>query len=378
MQQLDDTLSATNVASDPFIQMSDGGSVESRLEAMLEGADAPIEEAEVQTEDETTDQTPDEMEETPTDTEEAEEDEDESEEDEAEEKEEVEEDDDAIELDENQLAESLGLSEGDVALDDEGNTLIRTKIDGKVDFVPMSDLQASYQMQGSLDGKMKQAAETKKEFEAFKTAETEKLQGQIQDATALVVTMEQQLNAAVQNVDLESLRKNNPGEYAAMQSDIAQRKAQIDQYKAQVKSHLEKAQQEQAEKANESRQSYIMDQTEKLIESFPTWSDPETAKAGIQSFIPAAEAAGFSAEDVNEIIDHRMFKLLKLAAKGMSVGDPDPVKKKLKKVPKIIKPGARKPNNKSAQDRQAQQKRNALKQTGGTQEAASLIYSKLQ
>lgn len=379
MQQmsLDDTLAVATAT--PSTGRIDDAGLLSRIEAATYGDEAPVQEAEVETEEEVSEAPPAEEVEEPTD-EGQEEEETETEDDEAETDEEEESDDaenesdDTIEMSEEQLAAVLELGDDGVKVDEEGNLTIRTKIDGEVGYVPMKDLVTSYQLEKHLRNKSQVDAEARREFEAFKAEETTKLQTTVTDATALVVEMENQLTASVKGVDMEALRQSNPGEYAALQQDIAARQNYIAQAKGKLGEVIQAQQAEQAQKAEEARQAYVLEQTEQLITKIPRWSDSEVAKTEIGQLQKSAiEAYGFTEEEISSIGDHRIVLALMDAIKGRSMSDPEPVKKRLKAVPKITKPGSRKVNTSTAKQRALQAKVKNLKQSGKTQDAAALL-----
>ena len=370
---LDDVLGAS-ITNSVSTGRSDEASLLRRIEAAAYGEEAPVEEAEVQTDEETTETATQEDEETQT--QEVEQDEEEeSEDDEA--KEETQ-DEDVIELDESQLAASLGLEEGEVSVDEAGNTLIKTKVDGEVSFVSLKDLKASHQMESHLQGRIKQSAEDKKECETFKEAETGKLQTMVTDATALVVHMEQELMAAVQRTDMDSLRQSNPAEWSAVQREIDLRQNSIQQVKGKLGEIIQANSAEQATKADEVKQAYILEQTEQLITKVPHWSDAEVAKKEIGQLQKAAvEAYGFTEEEISTIGDHRIVMLLMDAIKGRSLDNTESVKKRLKSIPKIMKPGNRKQNTVSIQDRNKATRQNNLKKSGSTKDAAAILLDRM-
>jgi len=377
-QALDDSV-ATIPAS--AVGMSGGGDVQSRIESLLGGEEAPVVEeapAEIEAEEEVAESTPEEEAEESTETEETDEETESDDEEAKDEEEATEEDSDAIELTEEQIAATLGLPEDGAKVDDEGNLLIRTKVDGEVSYVPMKSLVASYQLENHLQKRIQQTAESQKEFEALKVEKTTELQTTVQDATALVVEMENQLTAATQNIDMNALRQNNPGEYAAMQQELAARQANIQQIKGKLGEVIQTQQAEQAAKAKEAQEAYVLEQTDQLITKIPTWSDPEVAKKEVEQLRTASkDAYGFTDEEFDAIGDHRLVLVLMDALKGRSVSNSDPVKKRLKSIPKITKPGTKKSNPVSNKQRAVEAQQQKLKKSGSTRDVADLLLARM-
>ena len=89
------------------------------------------------------------------------------------------------------------------------------------------------------------------------------------------------------------------------------------------------------------------------------------------------ESYGFNADEIADIADHRLILVLMDAVKGRSVSDPEPVRKKLKKVPKVIKSSGRQPARKSQADKQTIAKRNRLKETGSIKDTAAILLDRM-
>ena len=371
-QGLDDALA--DLITTPASSESSADTVLSRIEARL-GGEAPLGEKEETTEE------PEATEEESEDSTEAEETEepDEDETEDAEDTEEATEDDeDKIELSEDQLAAALGLPEGSAKVDDEGNTLIRTKVDGKVDYVPLKDITASYQMEKHWQERIRTTAEDKKQFDTQKEQESQKLQNAIGDAIALSQSLEKQMFSQYQGVDFNALKAQDPGRWAAMQQEIQQRQQYINNIKGQLGNTIRSQQEEFNQKSEEQKKARVLEGAEKLIDAIPTWSDPDTATKEIQALVPIAIAAGYTEEEFIGAEDYRLILLVREASKAKKEQETTSiVKKRLKSIPKITKPGSKKVNSKSKEDRERSHLTNNLKRTGSTADAAAALLSRL-
>jgi len=110
----------------------------------------------------------------------------------------------------------------------------------------------------------------------------------------------------------------------------------------------------------------------KLVEALPDWGVPDKQKdiaTGLQSY---AKEQGFTADELNSLIDHRSILVLLKAQKYDQLQKSDVKSKKLKNKPKVIRAGSgtsTKGSDKSK--RTAQMKR--LKQSGRVDDASSLL-----
>ena len=374
-QALDAPLESISASPEFYQEGSDTDTI-GQLEALLDG-DNTSEPVKPEVNEET--ETPEEVEgEEPNDATEEEEVDEETEEDAETDESEDSEDEGDIELTEAQFAEAMGLESDSAKLDDEGNLLIKTKVDGEVSFQPMKDLIASFQMESHLQRQIQTAAEERKVYETFKTEEQEKIQKTATDASALIGLMEQDLMSSIQQVDMNALRRDNPAEWAAMQQDIQNRQSQIGQAKQHLGQMIQEQQNQQRSEFEAKRQEAISDETEKLISAIPTWSDKDVAAKEIDALqkdlVDRYGYLGATAEKVSNIPEAWIVAAFRDLVK---VGEVDKVskvvKKRLKAVPKIMKSGNKSKNSVSHSRKVQIQKQQQLEQSGTTQDAVSVL-----
>ena len=110
----------------------------------------------------------------------------------------------------------------------------------------------------------------------------------------------------------------------------------------------------------------------------PTWTDPEILKTemnGIRDFV--ASNYGYTHEEFENVTDHRIIELVK-DAKAYREGKKAADTKRVKRVPKFTKPGARRGNAASlAKARSAKATKAALKADGGTQSVANALLDRM-
>ena len=376
MSDLNDalTVATTDAAFLPNGASGDDA-VMAKLVAKMSGEPAETQETEEveETSEETSEETTEE-EETEVD-EDSEEDEEEVEEEESDEAG----SDEEIELTEDQLAESLGVKAGNVRLDDDGNVLIKTKIDGKVEFASLDELRNSFVRESNFTQKAQSLATDRKTFEDTTQQHVQHMTKQVGDATALVQALEQQLMGDVQGLDLNQMKINDPGRWAAVNQEIGQRQQFIQNTKAQLHQNIQQGQQQSQQKAADSRQQLILDEADKLLTAFPKWQDEDVASVEIEETKKLMADKYGIPEDVINSMPYAGFILMARDAMKVSALDDDvkTVKKKLKSIPKIVKSGKRSKTTGTRDDKEKANRKNALKQSGSIKDAAAAIFDRI-
>lgn len=381
MQSLDDALAVTTTNDAKVIGAGGSEGVEARIEALLGGEPAPEptpKKAEKPSE-ETSEETA-ETEETPDD-EEVDEDESEDEDDDSEDDEdsEDEEESEEIELTEDQLAASLGVKPGSVKLDEDGNVLIKTKVDGKVEFATLNELRDSFVRESNFTQKAQTLASERKQFEETTTKHVQHMTQQVADATALVHALEQQLMSDLNGLDLNQIKATDPGRWAAINQELGERQRYIQQTKAQLHQTISQGQQQQQQKAQQQRQQLILDEADKLLTAFPKWQDPEVATADINETKKLMiEKYGIPEEVVSTMPYAGFILMARDAMKAVAFNtDADTVKKKLKSVPKIVKPGKRSKTSGTRADQETAKRQSRLKSEGSTDALAAVLLDRI-
>jgi CRISPR/Cas system CSM-associated protein Csm2 small subunit len=236
-------------------------------------------------------------------------------------------------------ATTLGLDEKQVVLDDKGDFAgVNVKIDGKTSTVPLSDLVAGYQSNKSNTNKSKAIAEERKQLDSVKQQVLSEYGKKLKDAEALTEYLEDSMTKEYQGIDWNSLRYQNPAEYAALVQDYNIRTSEIEKIKAAIKTVVSDEAMKMNGEFQQNVASFVQAQVEKVIENNPQWTDKKIltkALTSMQTF--CNETYGFSKEEFAEIRDARIIEVLKDAQRyrqGKQVAS----NKIEKKVAKFIKP----------------------------------------
>lgn len=179
--------------------------------------------------------------------------------------------------------------------------------------------------------------------------------------------MEQLLSAPEQSENLEYLKESDPIGYAVKVAELSQQKEQLQAVQAE---RYRIAEQQQAEQQQALR-GYLAEQSAKLAQALPEYSDPvkgEALRSELRSF---AKDIGFTDQELSMVRDSRQVLALHKAMlyDKLQKAKPD-VNKRVSEAPKTIKSGnGVKPNTSEQVKRQKEQLRNS----GKVRDAAKLF-----
>lgn len=323
---------------------TDSGSIESLMGSIIEPEESIIEEEEVsedQTETDEIDDVEDEFED--------------------------EFEDDTDDEFEDEDADDTGEDDDD-SVDDAGHEepeLITVKVDGVEAQVTLDDLKQGYSGQKYVQKGMAEAAQLKKQNEAFQQT----LQAEQQKIAKIYQKLQSGGFRQPPKAPDIALLDDDPIGYMEQKAryEAAQQKYDGDMSDMQKVTQQQQAQQEQ------ERQAFIQRESETLKEKMPELADAKKAKAIWTKMVDSGQANyGFSSEEVSGIVDHRAMMVLHDAMKYREMmANKSKVQKKTKSARPVIKPGAKKVNtgkSKAAQRRQAR-----LKNSGSIDDALGMI-----
>ena len=199
--------------------------------------------------------------------------------------------------------------------------LYTVKINGVESQVPLDDLVAGYQKSGNYDQKMAELQQHR-EADAARVAEFEQERQQLQDRLARVAFME------VQEPDWKALAEDDP--IGAFQA-----KLKWDQEQAEVKAERERIEQQHAASIQQQRE-----QASRQLLKAANIKTKEEWESFQSEVVEGAAAYGFSREEVDSAMDHRILMLARDAAKYRKMVASKPGAKIVPKRPTAMKPGA--------------------------------------
>jgi len=235
----------------------------------------------------------------------------------------------------------------DMSVEDFANAIkTKIKIDGQESEITLAELRAGYQKDADYRRKTAEVAEQRRTLEQYGEQSKAEIQNRLGQVNALVDNLQNQILGEFQTIDWNSLRANNPGEYAARLQEFQSRQLQLEQIKGTSQQEAQRLAQEQQEKQKGSYQAYVQQETEALMTAIPAWRDVEVAKAETSQLATFLKDRGFNESEIGNAADHRIIKLAYDLMKVDTVKQTaEVVKNKIKNLPKLVKPGAKQTNS---------------------------------
>jgi len=216
------------------------------------------------------------------------------------------------------------------------NLKAKTKVNGEEKDVALRDLIKSYQLEGVVNKKSIELSNERKRLES-EYADNQKAFAEMMTSLSglevelsTLVTQDNQINWA-------ELRENDPIEYVRLKEDARERQDALDKVKAAKEYEKIQMQHEQ----EKQRKAILIEESRKLIDAIPDWKDDNIASKERTALQDYLANIGYSPEEVSNISDHRAVILSRKAMlydqlqAGKTVA-----KKKVKTLPKVLKPGA--------------------------------------
>jgi len=279
---------------------------------------------------------------------------------------------DTQEIELSHIAEYLGANEDQFIVSDDGDLMVKTKIDGKEGQAKFSDLLKSYQLEGHLNKQSTEVAETQKALQS-KLAEADgQLAQKVQQLEDLSQLAYNELLSDFNKVNWDELRADDPAEWSAKQTDFQNRQSQIANL-------YQKAQDQRGELAatDEVSPEKIAEEKAALLQAFPEWSDDAKHQKGWVEIGEYAMTKGYTSEEYQSTADHRLIVMMDKARQFDALNkESSKVTKLVRKAPKIAKPGSTAAKIPSKQA-EAEKLRKQLKRDGGGSALHELLLKKV-
>jgi len=256
---------------------------------------------------------------------------------------------------------------------EEEEPLYAVRVNGEEQEVNFDELVKGYSRQSDYTKKTQELAEQRKQLEDGTQKyqlELEQIQHERQQYLSVLQGYIEK-NSGLEkfgNINWEELRDFDPMEYVSKREEFREAKEKIQEAKGQY----EEAQSKQEVTNRQSYQEALNKEHASMVAKMPDWGVPEKQSKIAQNLRTYAETQGFSAEELNSLIDHRSLLVLTKAMEYDRLKSSNPKAKKVKNVPKVVRSG--KGTEKSTNDRvkrTAQMKR--LKETGHLDDSVRLF-----
>ena len=238
------------------------------------------------------------------------------------------------------------------------------KLDGKEVSVTLDELQKGYSRTQDYTRKTQQIAEVRKQVEQ----ESQAIRAERAQYAQLLGALEQQVQqAAAPQIDWDRLYQEDPIEWVRQKELVRENQTKYAAIQSEQQRLAEISNYEQAQ----SMQAFLAQEQDKLMEVLPEWKDPAKAKAEKALLIEFGQKAGFQADELKNIFDHRVVNVLRKAALyEQMMSKRGNIKPVTNNGPRPAKPGAAGRVSTTSESVRAKQR---LAKSGRVQDAASAI-----
>ena len=243
------------------------------------------------------------------------------------------------------------------------------KVDGKEVEVTLDELQKGYSRTQDYTRKTQQIAEVRKQTEA----ELQAVRAEREQYSHLLSALEAQVQQAAQpNIDWDRLYTEDPIEWVRQRELMRENQEKNAAIQSEKQRLAQLSQQEQMQQ----HQMVLQQEQEALMAAIPEWKDPKKAAAEKAMLVQFGQKAGFSPDELKNVLDHRAVVLLRKAALyDQMVSKRGQIKPVTNNGPRPAKPGAAGRVSNNTEALRAQQR---LAKTGRVDDAADAIYKLLK
>ena len=261
------------------------------------------------------------------------------------------------------------LEESEDSEEEKPDQTFTVKVDGTEVTVTLDELQKGYSRTQDYTRKTQQIAEIRRQVES----EAEAIRAERSQYAQLLGALESQVQQAAQpNIDWDRLYQEDPIEWVRQKEVMRENQAKSQAIQFEQQRLAEISQQEQAQQM----QSFLAQQRDELLKVLPDWKDPNKAKKEKELLIDFGQKAGFSADELKNIFDHRVVNVLRKAALyEQMMTKRQNIKPVTNNGPRPAKPGAA---GRVSQTTEATRAKQRLAKTGRVDDAASAIYQLLR
>lgn len=179
---------------------------------------------------------------------------------------------------------------------------------------------------------------------------------------ALLQEAEQQIDGDMSEENWARLRREDPAEYSARKEEIRERRARIDDMRQRAAAAYADTATQLSQQAKMQRAQNLPQEREIFLEMVPEWGNQEVAQKESQEITEYLQSKGHTPEEI-EVAAYNG-KLLAYVRNSMlyerGKGKVETGKKKVVKIPKVMKPGSKAPEKQ--------------KSTGDADDRVSILY----
>ena len=248
---------------------------------------------------------------------------------------------------------------------------VTTKVNGVVSEIPLEEAIRGYQRESDYTQSKMKLSDERKAFETERQTFQLEQEARVTQASVFQQQLESKLIEEYQAIDWNELRASDPAEWSAKQAEFKNREQEILQTRNQIAQEAQRIAQEQQAEMKAKQEQAALSERGKYLEVIPEWKDLKRAEKELTAMDGFMAELGYSQQEREETFDHRHMQVIRMAMlykQGLS--DTDLAKQKVKKVPKLLKPGTKGVVN---PNKAVEDLRKRAKKTGSVDDAAMRI-----
>lgn len=221
-----------------------------------------------------------------------------------------------------------------------------TSIDGETHRVKIKDALNLHKDKERFYQEREQEREKAKSQHQALAQKKQELDQAINFSSSILLEQKATLDAKQKALNENPLRQQDPAEWAALNTELEAERKAFDNKLIQFHSAHQQMKQKEASELEQSLQQRVEAEQIALQKEFPEWENEEerekTQKA-LSEYLGKAEVSQDSLTTIN--LDHKLFIMARKAMLYDEIkSKAEPAKKKLNKVPKVLKPGSQPPS----------------------------------
>lgn len=221
---------------------------------------------------------------------------------------------------------------------------ITQKVNGKEVEVKLADALTTHRKVTAADAYLTDAKVKAKSMLEEISTQQEQLNTAVVTAGTLIQAVESDIEADVQGIDWEKLRHQDPAEYSAKKEEVRERRDKLQKMKEGALAEYQQVSEQMRQQEEAARLARLPQEQEVLVERIPEWANDEVAGKEREELVNYLYSEGFDQAEVEYVSysGKALAALVKAMRYDKSKGKVDAVKKKVVKIPKVLKPGSNK------------------------------------
>ena len=205
------------------------------------------------------------------------------------------------------------------------------------------------------------------------------IEQQAQQAATVLEAAQQTLMQEAAEINWQQLQMENPGEWAKQSEKFRQKQAKLHEIGQQAAQQIQSQKAAFEQQSNAMKEEKLQREQQALLRAIPEWRNEETATSERTALTEYMREAGFTADELNNVDDHRALVLARKAMMYDQIkANGDVAQKKVVKIAKkIVKPGARQTAKEAAQGREEAVRKTHLANPKSVDAAADRIQLRI-